>query len=714
MQVPLFLNDYCHLGEEHFEFDTKNKSFIKMYYILKKMGINNNKFHLLLFDTSLRGIDPFNLPNDDIELKLRIIHECKINPWYFFRNICRVPASGTDGIPFRLSRASLSLVWLFLNHIDQLLIMPRQQGKTISTTAIWAYVIFIASNNCNISMLTKDTKLRKENVDRLKDIRDALPGWMVHKQRKDTESREEISYEVLNNKYQTYVAQMSLSGAEKIGRGMTTPIQHWDETAYFKNIAITYPVAISTTTAAIESAKRIGAPYGNILTTTAGKLNTDEGIYTHNLICDALLFTELLYDMKDWTELNDTVRTNSTRGLVYSEFSYSQLGKSEEWFRQEAARLGDEDVIDRDLLNKWTFGSLATPIEKHLRDKIYASRKDPDFTQKIDEFIIRWYITRDVVLGHELGLIPIIIGLDASSNVGRDFTSFVFLDGRSLKPIATCSCNTTNIIKVAMFIVRWLKLPNVVFIPERNHVGSAIVDYCLLELDKMGICPFFKIYNDIIQEWRTNKNTLSKSDLVRPGSYDSYRKNFGFKTTTETRSFIYKTVFRRALELAGDHIGDKTLINQIGGLTIRNGRIDHPEGGNDDSVVAYLMGAYLLFYGDNLDLYTFSNGNTDWLLKNTESQKEVKPGHFMSQDEIETIQYEIKLLQTKIRNTDHQTIKIELLHKVNELKSRLPEEEKDSLPDKETVSQLNKKFIPAMINQYESSRQLQNYFAGGM
>ena len=48
---------------------------------------------------------------------------------------------------------------------------------------------------------------------------------------------------------------------------------------------------------------------------------------------------------------------------------------------------------------------------------------------------------------------------------------------------------------------------------------------------------------------------------------------------------------------------DSKLIDQISALEIRNNRIDHPEGGNDDLVIASLLSYWLLINGKNLNSY---------------------------------------------------------------------------------------------------------------
>lgn len=686
----LFKHDWIGLSSDHFDATTTNKSFIKMHHVLKRMGIENNKFFLVLLDKDLRGIDPHNLKDNSTELKLRIARECKLNPWYAFREVIRIPVIGSDGIHFKLNRANLCMIWLFFNHVDVFLIMPRQLGKTIGSISIGALIIYFIGFNTIFSMLAKDDKLRRENVSRLKDIRDCLPAWLISKDRNDTDNSEEVHYTALNNKYQTYVAQNSIAGAEKLGRGMTTPCQHWDEIAYFTNIDITYPVAISSTNAAIETAKAHGQPYGNIVTTTSGKLNTTEGKFAHNLLCNSLTFSETLYDLLDINALNRVVKENSPQRMVYAEFSYKQLGKTDEWFKDTAARTsGGEDIIARDLLNQWTYGTEKTPINKEILATMYRTKIEPLYVQYIDDFMIKWYIPKEQVLGKDFEKIPVIIGMDASENVGRDFTSFVFTDARDLSVIGTAVCNSTNIIKVALFVMKWLVKPNILFIPERNSVGCAIIDYCLLKLDEKNIYPYAKIYNTAVQD------NLTLSELVQ--LHNTKRNVFGFRTGKDSRNFLYKTVFFKMLDSCADRINDAQLINEISGLSIKNGRIDHGTGGHDDTIIAYLLTGYVAFFGDNLRMYDFAKANPDIILSTLTPTITVGDESL----NIEELKHQIFTIDKKIKNAQDPTTKIELIHEGNKLKRILPDTE-DNISDVHSLAQLKKKFRPNNISDFGS------------
>ena len=108
--------------KKSYQWNTSNQSFLELHRDLKSLGIQNNKFFLALYDKSLDGIDPYS-PVMPLEMQARIFRECMINPWYFLREIARVPEDGRPiapggGTQFRIDRNSAATWYLFLNGID--------------------------------------------------------------------------------------------------------------------------------------------------------------------------------------------------------------------------------------------------------------------------------------------------------------------------------------------------------------------------------------------------------------------------------------------------------------------------------------------------------------------------------------------------------------------------------------------------------------------
>ena len=110
--------------------DTTNKSFLKMHFILKNMGISNNTFFLQLYDETLHDIDPLDEDHLTPEQKLRVHLEIQKNPWYYFREIVKIPMTDSK-LDFELTRATLAILWSLLNDLHSYVVIPRQCYKSV-------------------------------------------------------------------------------------------------------------------------------------------------------------------------------------------------------------------------------------------------------------------------------------------------------------------------------------------------------------------------------------------------------------------------------------------------------------------------------------------------------------------------------------------------------------------------------------------------------
>ena len=105
-----------------YDWHTKNESFIELYKDYTKLGIKNNKFFLKLYDRDLIGVDPYD-PLLQPDMQLKIFLECIINPYYFLREVCRIPVDGMPiepggGSKFLADRNNMACWYCFLNGID--------------------------------------------------------------------------------------------------------------------------------------------------------------------------------------------------------------------------------------------------------------------------------------------------------------------------------------------------------------------------------------------------------------------------------------------------------------------------------------------------------------------------------------------------------------------------------------------------------------------
>lgn len=591
-------------------YDCPNTSFIKMHIMLKKMGIKNNKFFLALYQSELRGVDPHS-PNLTVDQKCKIAYECKINPWYFFYAVVRIPAAGEDGIPYVLNRANLALIWVYLNSIDSFLTMPRQIGKTIGSITLESYVLYILGMNMNIALFAKDNDLVLENVSRAKYIRDGLPDYLIFKTAKDSNNKEGLTYHHLNNSYKTFIAQSDSKRASGQGRGPSISSQHWDELAWYVNNHLSYPAATSATDTAGEQVRQAGIPCANIITTTAGKLDDPRGKYAYGIRSNCMRFTETLYDQPDQPSLYKIVAENSPNRMLYLEYSYKQLGKTDEWFAR-VTRGKDAERIAMDYLNKWIHGSGQSVLVKNILDRLDRSRREPTRHTYYKSLILKWFIPLEELDNPNFVNKTLVLSQDTSDNVGRDFTTLLILDPSNLSVVATCKCNQSNLTYIAKCVYTLLDTyKNMVFIPERNKNGAMMIDI-ILEMSEKDhtFNPFKRIYNTIVQE----KEYSELHEYSKSNSNVDYtvRRKFGFTTSSGAagRDMLYNNVLTAALEINADHVYDPDLIDELNALTTRQGRIDHSEGGHDDIVIAFLLACFLVLRAKNIQFYGLGSENT--------------------------------------------------------------------------------------------------------
>ena len=124
------------IGNFYYDTSTSNTSFLQTAKDLHTLGIKDYMFFLKLYNRDLVGVDPYD-PNISKGMIKAVITECVINPYYFWREVARIPEPGGSvgpgaGSKFILHRANLAAIWCFLHSIDFYEVIPRQCYKTHS------------------------------------------------------------------------------------------------------------------------------------------------------------------------------------------------------------------------------------------------------------------------------------------------------------------------------------------------------------------------------------------------------------------------------------------------------------------------------------------------------------------------------------------------------------------------------------------------------
>lgn len=609
----LFLEDWKKYPESRIHYETKNTSALELAAKLRMMGVENNAFFLALHNPDLADLDPLS---EDLtsEQQMLITIEIKSNPWYYFREIGRVPALA-GGVPgyIEFNRANIALWWCFFNHVTVILTQPRQTGKSFSSDHLSTYLTNFRCTSTTIHLITKDDKLRAENIERLKKIYGELPAYLSLKTREDVNNTEEFTIKALGNAFKAHVPRADEKGANNLGRGMTTPILVIDEGPFQKNLDIALPAAVGAMGAAIDSAKKNDEPYGLVFTTTAGRKDEKEGAYFYGMVEASAPFTEKFYDMPNEEGLREFVKKNGRGNYrTYICFSHIQLGKDDAWLYERITAVPTTpEQVNRDFFNVWTSGNSSSPFDISLIEKVAKSERDPDF-QGIESngYVVRWYLPQDQ-LNQYMTTRDCVVGIDTSDAVGKDDISAVFVDARTGATVGAAGINETNLIKFAMFLVDLIiKYPKITLVPERRGSANTIIDYLLLFLPKHGIDPFKRVFNwvvnnpeefpDLYEQLRAPVN--ARSDRF----YDRCKTQFGYATSgsgKQSRDNLYSSTILSAIKRNASTVYDRKLSGQIRGLQVRNGRVDHAIGEHDDHVIAWLMSHWFLTFGKNLSHY---------------------------------------------------------------------------------------------------------------
>lgn len=712
----MFSDDWKKYPYAIIDTDTPNRSFVKLSALYREIGVKNHAFLLALINKDLVGVDPFD-ENLRLDQKLAIALECKVNPWYYFREVARAPAkAGLGAARFEAHRGNIALFWLFFNHITLFLIMIRQSGKSFAMDSLTTLLMNILCTNTQINLLTKDDSLRSDTIQRLKDIDLELPPYLRQRGKSDSNNTEELTIRSLKNHYKAHVPQKSPKAALNIGRGLTSPIFFIDEGPFQPNIGISLPAALAAGTAARGEAQRNNAPWGTILTTTAGKRDDRDGKYIYAHITESADWSERFLDAKDTEELETLITRNSRTGKlsVNCTFSHSQLGKSDLWLKRtiEDSLSTDPEAINRDFFNVWTTGTMSSPLPVSVLEAIRKSQEPEQYTS-IDSpygYVTKWYIPEHEIEsrmrhGHY------VMGMDTSDASGGDDISLLITDITNGETIAAGNYNETNLITFAQWLCTWFtRFDNLTVIIERKSSGVAILDYLLLMLPTMGIDPFKRLFNMTVnnhleypERWREINVPLGRR---RQDTYVQHKKTFGFITAGSgmtSRTELYSTTLQLAAKKAGDKIKDVTTINQVAGLVTLNGRVDHPPGEHDDMVIAWLLNFWFITLGKNLSYYGI---DSKMIFSAINKPEIVDAKSYHEYHEQQEIRSEIEALYEKLSNESDDYVIQRYEHQLRMLNRRIVLEDGEKFSLDDLINSLREK---RRSNRYENKDNINRY-----
>lgn len=606
------------VGNKFYDVGTANKSFLQVAKDLKSLGIHNYYFMLEIYDYSLVNIDPCakNLTRDQIS---RIMTECTRNPWYYLREVCRIPDQGGVGIPFKANRGNIAQTWLTLHGIDSWLCLPRQQGKTISFLCLLSWAYSFGTNNSTFIFINKDSNNAKENLQRLKDIIDCLPEYLRFDQILEEDENGKVKlvkaarnatsmkHPITKNRIIIKPKATSYESALSLARGLTSNVLHFDEPEFTPYIKTIIENSVSTFETAARNAKKNGAMYCRAFSCTPGDLDTSMGQEAQEVLSHTTKWSEHMYDMRydsandDNNELLQYVKNNGGNGIVYIEYSYKQLGLTDEWLRNMYNKIQNPIVVKREILLQRIRGSSDSPFDQEDIEYL-ASMIQP----VIDEMYILEHFRFDIYKKLER-LTPYLVSIDCSTGTNGDSNAITIINPYTVRPDAEFKCpyiGETQFEKLIMELIMD-HIPRACVIIERNSVGDGIIDHLLNSPIRSNL--YFDKNKDLVEENLADASN-NVSMLKRQGEQKKY---YGVYTNNQSREDMFAILFRRMAEFKDDFV-TKNITDDIAHLVrFKSGKIAAAEGQHDDSIMSYLIGMYVWYHGNNLAAFSIIKGSRE-------------------------------------------------------------------------------------------------------
>ncbi len=578
----------------YYHMSTTNTSFLEVSQYLRDSGVENYRFMLVLLDPDLARIDPYD-PSLNTMMRTKVLKECLYNPWYFFREIVRIPDSGqATGVKFALSRGNLALLFCLMMNMNTFLEMPRQTGKTISSLCWYLYLFNFGTANAEMSFLNKKLDDSKLNLQRIREIRELLPSYL----KMDTafnpdgsrirgkNNVETLQHPVNNNRIRTVASARNKVAAASLMRGRTTPIIYIDEYGFIQYNSIIYTNMVPAFNTASANARRNGTPYGMLITTTPGMLTTDEGIEAFTLKESATPFSERWYDLSK-EQIYDIIASNTNSNFVYIKYNYQQLGKSEQWFKDLCITMRkDWDAIRREVLLEWSASSENSPFRAEDLDTIKGLVKNPINTVLLlNKYELKIY--------EKLNLkYPPLVGVDVSGGYQRDSSAITVVDSYSTRVTAELNSNFISTPELAMVIYKIVSewMPNAVVNIERNGgFGASVIARLLQTYIRKNL--FYTIKDKVVEERIIGSAIHKKTQKT---------KVYGSDSTKAERENLME-ILRERVEYHKDKIISPTIYEELCGLEVKkNGKIEHSSNTHDDQIFSWLWALYIYYNGGDL------------------------------------------------------------------------------------------------------------------
>ncbi|MDD3121920.1 MAG: hypothetical protein PHC62_00225 [Candidatus Izemoplasmatales bacterium] len=488
---------------------------------------------------------------------------------------------------------------------------------------VWLLWVFnFGTTNSEIMFMNKKHDDSKMNLRRLKDIREALPSYLQMtemrtpdgKIKKASNNVESTTNIINGNKITTKAGARNANLANSLGRGCTMPIHWYDEYAFILYNSVIYSAATPAFKTAADNAKRNGAPYGILITTTPGDMTTDEGLDAYKTKESATMWNEAFYDF-DMNKLTEVKNSNTSSTFFYIRYTYQQLGSDSQYFKEMVLDLKKDWVaIRREVLLEWSKSSSNSPFKQQDLDQVerlIMSEPIKQIPLMNGLYFLNLYKPMDVTMSRAY---PPIIGVDVSGGYSQDSSTITIIDSRTTEVVADFNCNyiSTNDLAKVIYEIVIKYLPNAIVNVERNGgFGASVLSTLVKSKIKRNL--YFEIKDRVMEERFNGVKVVKSTQKV---------KVYGLDQTKSTRELLME-ILKDRMEYHKAKFISPIIFNELVTLEVKkNGRIEHADNAHDDQIFSYLIALYVWYEGKNL----MENFGLDKTVLHTDNEDEVMLG----------------------------------------------------------------------------------------
>lgn len=475
---------------------------------------------------------------------------------------------------------------------------PRQTGKSISTICYYLWQFLFFGRNAKMLFLNKKLDDSKLNLQRLKDIRAALPDYLqldaVYNKdgtkKKGSNQAVTLTNAINNNVINTAPSARNKMMANSLGRGMTVQFIWYDEYGFIPYNYVIYQAAAPAFSRASKNAKEHGANYGILITTTPGDMLSPEGKEAYETKEMATKFSEMWYDMTP-KELEELKTSNPKSNFIYIRYTYRELGYTDAYFDEMVKTLkSDWPSIRREVLLEWSESAENSPFDKADLDTVKSMIKRPIRQMWVGKPIYVFDVYKDGLFFKY----PPIIGVDVAAGLSQDSSAITIIDTETTEVLATFNNNSISPTELAKLIYILVKkyMPNAVVNIERDGIGNSVVTTLVRDYPDIKKNLFWEIKNRTFEEKYDEKGRIVRN--TRPV------KVYGINESAVRKILTEEILFDR-MRYHKDKFHAEVIYTQLSQLERKkNGRIEHTSNGHDDQIFSYLVAMYVWYYGQNL------------------------------------------------------------------------------------------------------------------